>query len=171
MTPASDSCGSQGIRTVLSPSGYIGPSPPATGLGPPSSAHQLVSGRRPQCRFRNAGSGLLSSSSADEDSPSTDSDDPWSCLLVFRLAVGQQLNVSLLDFTAAARAEFSAQIDGESGTMDSAAAAAEEVQHADGTHDQLEQHRSRSHEVAPRDKQVRNQSANIVHVYSIPYVS
>lgn len=157
MTPASDSCGSQGIRTVLSPSGYIGPSPPV-GLGPPSATNQLGPGRGGGF---GPGSGLLSPP-ADDETSSTDGDDPWSCLLVFRMSVGQQLNISLLDFTAAARAEFAAMapssVDGESGSMDSSGHAAPA-----GHQDQQEQHQhlSRSHQIAARDKQVIKLAAPI----------
>jgi len=104
MTPSSDSCGSQGIRTVLSPSGYIGP------LQPGTSSTSYLPGSRSGHDISMMNAGLLSASSLDYDKQMPASDDLWPCLLVFRLAVGQQLNVSLIDFTAVARAELSVAV-------------------------------------------------------------
>lgn len=104
LTPSSDSCGSQGIRTVLSPSGYIGPSYADDN----SLSSGYVQGESDRGHAGLVGGGTLHRARADEDSLGADNNEPWACLLVFRLAVGQQLNVSLIDFTAVARAEFAA---------------------------------------------------------------
>lgn len=140
MTPASDSCGAQGIRSVLSPSGYIGPSQPV--IAGASSGSSQDDG------------GLLSPmQSVDETKQVLDnSDEPWSCLLVFRLAVGQQLNVSLIDFTAAARAEFSEARfeDGDDLNI--------RLQHHHqlDQHQQHQQHVDRLQKTSPNGRQVRH---------------
>ena len=137
MTPSSDSCGAQGIRTVLSPSGYIGPSQPVI-VGASSGSSQ-------------DGGGLLSPMQSFDDSKQVlDNEEPWSCLLVFRLAVGQQLNVSLIDFTAAARAEFSETRFEDGDDIDIS------LHHHHHQLERQQQHVDRSQKTSSNDRKVRH---------------